>query len=866
MQGQEVDRLINWPDFYRQYLPHMKSGGVDKMVACCPFHQEENASFWFRTTNGLWKCEAGCGKGNATEFLAKIENISTGEAWKRLCEMAGVDLESNPQPAAKRILHYTLKEYAMEKRLPEEWLSGLGLATSKGGDAVYIPYRNEEGKQIALRLRKHPAADPRFQWGRGSHPSLYGAWRLPEVRAAQYVILVEGESDTQTLWHLNLSALGIPGASTFNAKMASKLLDIPVIYLHVEPDKAGRKLRASICSALLTVGYQGTVKSWASVQHDGHKDPSALYLAEGEAAKEIILKLTKAGTVLDLEQCSRAENEEIPNAPINLRMPVGYDMDARGIYEAKDGAIVEEPFCWTPMLITRLLPHKGTNELKVEIAYLRNNRWNIARYPRLLMASGRTVIGLAEVGMDVNSENAGALVRFLSALERANMDKIPEVLRITHYGWIDTKHFAPGVCDDYFLDTEAAGKNAACSASGDFDAWKEQMQRFRGRSVFRFILAAAFAAPLLRVLSQRIFLVYNWGESQGGKTAGMYAALSVWGVPEKLKVNFNATSVGLERAANYYCDLPLGINERQVSDSKQSFLDAMVYMLSEGEGKLRGAKAGGLQEQLLWRTVVISSGEEPLLAGTTKTGANNRTLEIFGQPFADTAEASAMYKFLEQNYGHAGPEYIRVLIEKEPGEIRRLYETFRAELAARGKKKSHSHISSVAVVALADYLSSQWVFGEAEDNARLGAMGMGSEILEGLQSVDEMDVNEKAYRFLLDWLISNAEQFGDHFKNQRFGLFERDPPLQDGTKQPPHHVLIIPSVLEREMTKAGFSYPKTMRWLGEREYIQTSMRGGRVRYVVGRRLEGIPTDMIRLTLPKDDGFIEIDDAELPFTD
>ena len=51
------------------------------------------------------------------------------------------------------------------------------------------------------------------------------------------------------------------------------------------------------------------------------------------------------------------------------------------------------------------------------------------------------------------------------------------------------------------------------------------MQPHRGRDKFRFILAAAFAAPLLRIIKQRIFFVYNWGSSKGGKTAGLKAVV-----------------------------------------------------------------------------------------------------------------------------------------------------------------------------------------------------------------------------------------------------------------------------------------------------------------------------------------------------
>ena len=64
--------------------------------------------------------------------------------------------------------------------------------------------------------------------------------------------------------------------------------------------------------------------------------------------------------------------------------------------------------------------------------------------------------------------------------------------------------------------------------NGTFEKWVEHMAPHRSRQKFRFILAASFAAPLLRIVKQRIFFVYNWGGSKGGKTAALKAALSAW--------------------------------------------------------------------------------------------------------------------------------------------------------------------------------------------------------------------------------------------------------------------------------------------------------------------------------------------------
>jgi uncharacterized protein (DUF927 family) len=448
------------------------------------------------------------------------------------------------------------------------------------------------------------------------------------------------------------------------------------------------------------------------------------------------------------------------------------------------------------------------------------------------------------------------------------MDRIPSVKRITHYGWIDDTHFCPGAADGFILDFEGTGRSTGIGgAKGDFELWKTTMQKFRHRAIFRFIFASAYAGPLLRPLGQRIYLVHNWIDSRGGKTAAMFAALSGWGDPEQMRVNFNATQVGLEKAAGFFCDLPMGVNERQLAGGKQDFVEQVVYILSEGSGKLRGSKQGGLQEQTTWRCVVLTSGEVPLAVGSTQTGVSTRALEIYGAPFADEEEASSIYNFTPKHHGHAGPEYIRHLVEYDQGKLEQLFTQIQTELNRATRGHSRSHVASVAVSCTADVLLSQWIFGADEKSAMRAALEMGEEILGILQTTEETDVNEKAYGHILDWVLANLDNFTDHYKTVRLGFLDRNEPGLDGKKQPIHHVYIFSTLLEKELTRSGFSYQKTMRWLESNNKITTRISGSRVRRTISRNVEGVTKDMVHLAMPsKSDisGFTVVEDDELPF--
>jgi hypothetical protein len=59
----------------------------------CPFHQDGRNSFSvFQGRSGNWffKCHAGCGHGDAVDYLRLKFNLSVGDAIRRFCELAGV--------------------------------------------------------------------------------------------------------------------------------------------------------------------------------------------------------------------------------------------------------------------------------------------------------------------------------------------------------------------------------------------------------------------------------------------------------------------------------------------------------------------------------------------------------------------------------------------------------------------------------------------------------------------------------------------------------------------------------------------------------------------------------------------------------
>jgi hypothetical protein len=107
----------------------------------------------------------------------------------------------------------TLEALATAKRLPMDFLRGLGLRDLPQGGVV-IPYFDRTGEQLFIRERESPRCGKNwFSQPAGIPLAAYGQWKLHEGEKAGIIILVEGESDCWALWHHSLPALGIPGAN-----------------------------------------------------------------------------------------------------------------------------------------------------------------------------------------------------------------------------------------------------------------------------------------------------------------------------------------------------------------------------------------------------------------------------------------------------------------------------------------------------------------------------------------------------------------------------------------------------------------------------------------------------------------------------
>ena len=429
-----------------------------------------------------------------------------------------------------------------------------------------------------------------------------------------------------------------------------------------------------------------------------------------------------------------------------------------GIY-GTDKLGFEITACYHPIMPIQRLVNIDSGIHKVKIAFSLGRRWNYVIEDRSTISDSRSIIGLSKYGVMVNSETSKPLVRFLSEVEQLNYDEIPEVASVGRLGWIEDYGFSPYV-DDLVFDGEEEYRTRfeSIQTKGNRDEWLECCRKIRkgktpGNVIARIVLAASFASVMVKPCSCLPFFVHLWGGSETGKTVGLLLAASVWANPEvgKYIQTFNATDVGKELGAAFCNSLPLIIDELQmVKDNRKDF-DKMIYQLSEGVGRARGKKSGGLQKTPTWRNCVITTGEFPIISPNSGAGAVNRTIEVDCHDIHLFDDPKSVAVALYNNYGFAGREFVEKLMDEDNmNHARKLQEQMQD--AIKSDDTMDKQTASAALILAADALIEEWIF---KDGVRL----LPTDITRYLVSKETVNQNGRALNYLYDFVNINQSKF-----------------------------------------------------------------------------------------------------------
>lgn len=169
-----------------------------------------------------------------------------------------------------------------------------------------------------------------------------------------------------------------------------------------------------------------------------------------------------------------------------------------GIFSSETSK-ARELVCHHPIMPIRRLKNIETGEEQITVAFKRDGYWTEITVPKIDIVTSRAITNLARFGVQVNSENARLLVKYLADVEMYNADMIDIQHSTSKLGWHGNV-FVPYDLSIVF-DGEYRFKTLfqSIQESGDYFKWVTLAKQLRscGRLEPRIALAASFASVLV---------------------------------------------------------------------------------------------------------------------------------------------------------------------------------------------------------------------------------------------------------------------------------------------------------------------------------------------------------------------------------
>jgi hypothetical protein len=249
-------------------------GDRAKKSARCPFHDDSSASFSVFTGDDgqdFWKCHAGCGQGDAIDFLAKHRGLNNADACREYIRLADVSApplspsSSNPTPSAQPLFYWqacvagltpehraTLGEWRGYSPEFVSWLHAQNLVGLFDGDRIAFPVHNAQGHVIGCHYRRKEDGSWRYQpTGTRTAPLIIG-----DLATAKTVLIFESQWDLlavlDCLHHHVQPMADTAAVATRGAGNGRLLVGLcapdALVYAFGQNDDAGQKWLAAVAA------------------------------------------------------------------------------------------------------------------------------------------------------------------------------------------------------------------------------------------------------------------------------------------------------------------------------------------------------------------------------------------------------------------------------------------------------------------------------------------------------------------------------------------------------------------------------------------------------------------------------------------
>lgn len=833
---------------YDTYIPEFSYNGKKQVICRCPFplHVDKNPSFSVDTSNGLFHCFGCDAKGNAFTFVQDNFNLTFKNALLKIESDFNIKFDkapnntATPQPLTAP-LHKEVKTLSIKNILTlhnqllnnKEVLNafqikyGLDLNTVK---AYLIGYQNEK-YVIPINVGKNRFTIKEHK-GKQTYNAKAQLWpkkMLDKLKEESVVIITEGEFKALLLIQQGYCAVsGTSGAQTWSSDWNYHFKDKSV-FICFDDDKPGIKGGDSVAKQLNGICKEVKIVKWPLCMKGKELNDVTDYFTKLEKCKDDFESLLNKAEIFK-EGMKRILGHR-------FRDPDYFEIEEDKVLfskHLKDGCVKTTIFpC--PVIISRRAIDLDTSSEELEIMFKRDGSVRTVWIPRRVAMDSKRIVDYCDVGLPVQSRNAGVFVDFLYSFECENIKLIPKSFITKECGWKDINDESVFVVGSHVVNKSKSVVDLhsttdygferyvnALNKNGSYGDWKNSIEFILKYKYAMFAFYASFVPPLLKILKAPNFVIDFWGGSSLGKTTILEMAASVWGNPYKenrgLVFNWDSTRVFLERASNFFNDLPIFPDDSQTVDKK--LLAKILYMVANGSGRGRGS-IEGIKKVAAWRTVCFSTGEKPLTDCSENEGIRARVIGLYGSPLPNIG-GSAIEDFkncIRENYGHAGFKYINYLVsiinnKVELDKLKREYSRYKKELANDASNEVGDRISQYfACTKVASDLVCD-VLGIGDKNRNEDKISkLFKSYINDLHH--NYDIGSRAFATVLSWVQENYDFFTIMGKKKLKSQVKSIGVIKIG-----EYIGIYPHLLLDVMEKYNFSYKTICKIWSERGWIR----------------------------------------------
>lgn len=529
-----------------------------------------------------------------------------------------------------------------------------------------------------------------------------------------------------------------------------------------------------------------------------------------------------------------------------------YELDKSGrIYEIIPdvGRIL---VCYHPIVPVQLYKNIEDGSTKVKLAYYIDKEWDYIIVDKSIISSSQAIIKLSDADIQVNSENAKFLVKYLAEIENMNRNIIPKNTSVSRLGWFNgelipySKKYEVDSVKDMPNLYEMFGEN------GELEDWINFFKEIRKNSVVtRIAIASSIVSIMLEKIKQPGFTLHIYGQSEFGKTVSCMVAQSIFGNPAQnskgIGINFNFTANGLESALNKFNNIPLFVNEMQHQKDAKDY-DKILFLVAEGKGKARSTKTFGMARQNNWHNVVITNGEKNIIKDNSNAGAYNRCFayELKDYSFENLSEVA---DFVKENYGTP----IRKILEKlNDFDARSI---FKNELKKFDNEDTTNKQKIIqALILTGDKIVTDILF---KDEYYLTVEDLSSSVMKKKDVATE----ERALEVIRDWYVSeirhfwNREDDNNDTEKKRVEIYGRE--IEE------NKIAFIVSILKDKLNEKGYDSNEIINAWKRKGYLDCE----KSRKTKKVRINNKPVNCIVVNFKDDDDEIEdenLEEMSLPF--